>query len=106
MNCFEGALTHAGVAEARAGLQRVPDVGIEGVVGTYDAGDSTLGVVGARLAPFLLRDDGYGSPVRHLEGEGEACDAAAEDQEIEGLRQGALPGVSSDEGRRFDLGAW
>ncbi len=91
-------LDHAGVAQAGTGLQRVPDVGGEGVVGPHDAGDAALRVVGARLAPLLLRDDGHGAAVRDLEGEGEARDAAAEDQEVEGLRQGAFPGVSSGRG--------
>ncbi len=70
------------VAESDSGVERVPDVEIEGIVRGEDGGDSALGVIGVRFGAGFLGDDEDGSLRRGLQREGESGDAAPDDQEI------------------------
>ena len=70
------------LAQARAGLQRVAHVQLEGVLLAGDGGDAALGVVGVRLGAVLLGDDRH-APVRgDFQRKGKPRSAAAQDKEI------------------------
>ena len=70
-------------AEARPGVHRVLDVGVEGVLGVRDGGNPALGPVGCGIAGLTLRDD---RDVAHLgdpEGVVHTGQAGADHEEVE-----------------------
>ncbi len=76
------------VAQAGARHQRVLDVQLELVVEPEDAGDAPLRVLGGALRPLPLGEDQHRAVAGDLEGEAEAGDAAAQDQEVDVLAGG------------------
>ena len=76
---------HVLMAEAGAGTQGVLDMQLEGIFGGQHRGDAALGQVGGGIDPGLLGDQGDLTQARGLQGEGEAGNAAADNQEIGGL---------------------
>ena len=71
-----------GVAEAVAGTEGVLDVEVEAIRLVPDRGDPPLGVVGAGGSGLPLRDDEDAAVGGGLESEGEARDAAPDDEKI------------------------
>ncbi len=67
-----------GVAQARAGLERVIDVTLEGILGRHHGRDAALRIVGVRLDRLLLRDDRHRPIFGDREGIGETRHAAAD----------------------------
>ena len=82
---------HFFFAQSSAGLQRVADVQLERILLRRDRRDAALGVVRVRLGAIFLRDDGHAPVRRDLQREGQARDAAAEDEKIELLHSSIIP---------------
>src|SRR5262249_26318837 len=70
------------MAEPRAGLQRVLDVGLERVVRAPDRSDAALGVLARALRQTVLGDQEDAARRGAAQRAGEAGDAAAHDEEI------------------------
>ena len=82
-----GAVAHhqvddVAVAEAGAGDQRVLDVRLEGILRAPHRGDAALRVGGGALRQAVLGQDDDRARLGGLEREGQAGEAAADDQEI------------------------
>lgn len=77
-------------AEAGAGVEGVPDVEFDGVVGSPDRSNAALGPVGVGVGAVLLGDDGHGAVAGGTEGKGQSGDAGAKDEEVEGARGGGM----------------
>jgi len=71
------------VAEPCSRDQGVPDVEFKRVLIACDAGDPALGPGGVRVRPSPLGHQSDAALVGRLQGETQACDATAEDDEIE-----------------------
>jgi len=76
-------LDNRAVAEAGAGDERVGDVVFELVVGGEDAGDAALGVVAVGLFKFIFGDDERGESAIDGHRRAHACDAAADDEDVD-----------------------
>ena len=76
---------HLFVAEPGPGTQGVLNVQREGILRGQHRGDAALGQVGGGVNPGLLGDQGYPAQPRRLQGEGEAGNAAADNQKVGGL---------------------
>jgi hypothetical protein len=73
---------HPLVTEPRSGPQGVLHVGLEGVAGVHHCGDAPLGVVGGGLGGALLGDDDDAPHLGRAQGEAQAGDPTAENQEV------------------------
>ena len=74
-----------GVAEARAGDERVADVVLGAVVGEHHAGDAALRVAGVGVLEHVLRHEGDAASALHgVQRDGEPGDAAADDDGVDG----------------------
>ena len=80
-------------AESRARLQRVTHVQLERVLLRGDRRDAALGIVRIRFGAVFLRDDGHAPVRRDFQREGQARDAAAEDEKIELLHSSIIPAL-------------
>ena len=70
------------MAEARAGDDRVGLVSGKAVGVRKDRGDATLRVLGVGLVAVSFGHDQNGADAREVERERQACDAAAENEEV------------------------
>ncbi len=85
---LDGDLHGVAVAEAGPGDEGVLDVERELIVRPEDRGHAALGVLGVALLPVALRQDQHAAVLHRLEGEGEAGDAAPQDQEVDVFARG------------------
>jgi hypothetical protein len=70
------------VAEPGARLERVAHVRLDAIIGGEDGGDAPLGVLGVGLVRRPLGDDDDLTVRRRVEREGEAGNAAADDEKV------------------------
>jgi hypothetical protein len=68
-----------GVAQTNAGLKRVLDVQVEGIVWARNAGDAALGMVGVRVGAFFFGKNGDGARLGRPQGERQARNPASDD---------------------------
>ena len=100
---------HFLMAQPRPRLERVAHVQLERILLRRDRRDAALRVVGVRFRAIFFRDDGHAPARRDLQREGQARDAAAEDQEIELFHLLPLPPEHSHLRKsdpRGPLGKW
>jgi hypothetical protein len=91
---LDHVLDYVRVAESRPGFERVPRVGLEGIVVGLHGGDPALRPVGGGVRRPLLGHDRDRAAIGHAQGIEEPCDAAAQDQDVEAerIRHCGIPG--------------
>ena len=82
---------HFFFAQTGARLKRVAHVQLERVLFRRDRRDAALSVIGVRLGAVFLRDNGHAPVRRDFQREGQARDAAAEDEKIKLLHSSIYP---------------
>ncbi len=84
---------HLLLAQARTRRQRIGDVGFDGILGGEHRGNSALRVEGAAVFKFTFGNQADRMVFGEVQGEAEAGGAAADDQDVVGVRHGQAMSV-------------